>query len=574
MSDEAVYRETIGDRKPVAYAKQRDVLYFNDSNSGRYSGQIVFESINLGGGSDKYQSWGEAMIVIPYVVTRTTTFAQAPYPWEVGLKNGYYQLIDQIKVEYNNKTVQENQSLLNHYVNFKLLTEVSQEDVQKWGPTIGFVPDDPDSYLRGPAAIAAVNPNPAVAGCGFVNNRDNPTQTNDFKEVNGRSNCNFGYYNRKKACTAFNAVTANQYGYGGLDATFAAAAPLNNIGANISTTSTGVNCMVQNTLNTVYSWIVLAQIRLRDVCDFVDKLPLVKNANIRITISYNSCDFTLGHTAANGIATTFTSYTQLTGNTNPVLLPFTTGNNSGNRYWAAANTGAGAGDTLRITTGVCGNSVASPALPIQQCRIYLPVYEMNPQFEEQILSVSPQKTIYYQDIYQFQFSVANGANINQIITSSQKSPVAIVAMPYPSSSNYTNAITITAAQSPYDSAPATTAPYGYIENFNILLGGKPVFTMNKVYDFESFNDELCKYKAFNGANTNGLSNGLIGFKEFSGAYRYYFCDLSRRLDYLSDASYGINMIGKNSSGFAMDIVVFVIYNKNAVLNLLDGTMLS
>jgi hypothetical protein len=208
---------------------------------------------------------------------------------------------------------------------------------------------------------------------------------------------------------------------------------------------------------------------------------------------------------------------------------------------------------------------------MQQCRIYLPCYTWNPQYEAALVETKPQKTIMYNDIYQYQFNVASNNNFNQIIISSQRTPLYLVVIPYPAASNYSN-LSFEAYQSVFESAPGTTGPLAYISQFNVLLGSKPVFTMNKDYDFENFQDEICKINSINGANSTGLSSGLISFDDFTYAYRYYVCDLSRRMDINDPTSPSIAIIGKNSSGYDMRLVCFVVYGKQATINMLDGSI--
>ena len=62
----------------------------------------------------------------------------------------------------------------------------------------------------------------------------------------------------------------------------------------------------------VWQWNILATIRLKDIADFFDKVPLVKGEIMRFTINNN--------TAAAGTTMVSTSITQITGRTNPVLL--------------------------------------------------------------------------------------------------------------------------------------------------------------------------------------------------------------------------------------------------------------
>jgi hypothetical protein len=59
----------------------------------------------------------------------------------------------------------------------------------------------------------------------------------------------------------------------------------------------------------VWQWNIMATIRLKDIADFFDKIPLVKGAFMRFTINYNTAAATVTSVAAGPTMVT-TSITQ------------------------------------------------------------------------------------------------------------------------------------------------------------------------------------------------------------------------------------------------------------------------
>ena len=146
------------------------MFYIQDQNSGVYNGQILFDTSVLSN-SGQWLAYSEAYIQIPFVMTfQSSTDVSAANAYvqgfAMGLKNGYYQLIDSIQVDYNNKNIIGLQPFTNFFVNYKVMSSFSADDLKKWGPTIGF---NPDSAGSGSYAAAA-NAN----GDGSSNNVVNP----------------------------------------------------------------------------------------------------------------------------------------------------------------------------------------------------------------------------------------------------------------------------------------------------------------------------------------------------------------------------------------------------------------
>lgn len=136
----------------------KKLFYVQDQNGGTFNGQILFDTSVLSS-SGQWLAYSEAYIQISFDltfqsstdVTAANTYIQG---FTMGLKNGYYQLIDSIQVDYNNKNIIALQPFTNFFVNYKLMSSLSADDLKKQGSSIGFIPDSAGSAAYAAAANA------------------------------------------------------------------------------------------------------------------------------------------------------------------------------------------------------------------------------------------------------------------------------------------------------------------------------------------------------------------------------------------------------------------------------------
>lgn len=553
--DQYLYKETINPSDEKNPAIEKRMFYVSDQNGGAYNGQIQFDTSVLAN-SMQYLAYSEGYLEIPFCVSLqgTTDKTGLTSAFFMGLKNGYYQLIDSIQVDYNNTNVVQQQPFTNFYVNYKLMTSMSSDDVQKWGPTIGFYPDSAGSHRFSNAA--------AAGGDGYSNNADLTT----LATFTAPNNANIGFLERRKRTTAFNGTRGGAAGGYGALPTLTTSNQCLTIGKNNITDNNGIGAARIYTLN------VLAQIRLKDIADFFSEIPLLKGAFMRLQINYNSCT-NLITTAAAGptMVIAAAGVTMLSGRTNPVLLPSSTANNSG--AGLVVNDG-----NISISCGVLRNTLnTTNSALLSSCRLYVPAYTLDPLYERDLLTITPDREIRYNDIYTYTFSsIATGASFNQILTNGIVNPQYVVLMPYANSSVATSVfanVTTPVYQSPFDTAPGTTLPMGAITNFQVQVAGQNMFQAAALYDFETFNNETSRVNAINGGASTGLNNGLIGHFEWDNAYRYYVCDVSRRIAIEDDVPKSIVVSGTNATGVSVDYICFVVFQRKIRVSMADGAVL-
>lgn len=533
------------------------LLWVSDQNSSsQYSGQIQWDLSSLAN-SGGWLSFSEAWLAIPFSISMKTTGANVeaiPNAWCVGMKNGFFQLIDSISVQYNGSTVVQQTSLSNLHINWRVLSKWSSGDLQKYGPSLCVSPDTAGSY-------AAHGNTASVDGIGYTNNQ--PVAPGNIAwATTGLDFANTGYLQRLRY-TSFGdgSVTAN--GPGGLGVAVAGSNAATNLNQN------GSNYMYDsgNGANRVWQWNMVANIRLKDVCDFFDQIPLVRGANIQLVVNYNSTQVTDTVTTGPPITQTC-AITQLTGNTCPYMISSAAALNPFKDLITSA---------LTISSGVKqppANAIAANSL-LSQCRCYVPAYELDPVYEQRLLS-SPQKVIEYCDIMQFKSSgIGAGQQVNALVTNNIISPEYLLVCPIISNSNAAVfAGSNPMYQNPFDSCPGTLSPQMALTSTNVALSGSWIYPQLLDYGFTEYLSEVAGMLALNGGKMDGLTSGLISQYMWQNAYGYYVYDLSRRSPAENGVGKSIQFQGVNSSLVTIDLVYFVAYKRKIVINLETGALMA
>lgn len=494
----------------------KEVAWIPDSNGSSYNGQIVFD-LSCFGQTNRWLNYSEAYIQIPYVVSMNSSVyvgATDIVAADLIMKDGFYQIIDSLAVEFNQKTVVQVQNFTNVHTHFKLLTSSSTEDLLKNGPSIGFFGDTVDNLTYANAA--------SQYGIGYINNTTGTSrkaQTTDFDPV-------------VEAATLPTIVAADAISSG--RSYFAKTAPADN--------------------TRVYYWVVMATIRLSDITDFFARMPVCKTTDVRMIITYNSSRAIVTATDAASPLLSF-AYTQLSGHCCPFMIAQGT---------ALRNS------TLTIESNVMKTSQVSPVSAITNCRLYVPLYKIADNVSLAMIQSYPTTKFEYNDIYTYVVPdlTANQSFVHTLTTGIVNAQY-VVVMPFPK----TNALTGSATyQSIFDSAPATTSAIT-IRDFNVQIAGINVFQSNERYDWEQFMDELSSINAINGNNVLGLTSGVLNMYLFQQGYRMYVCDLRRREPSQDNVIKSIVITGTPSiqSG-SIELLCFVAYRKTMSIQTSTGAI--
>lgn len=639
MADETQLDKSLQDEsgKPATFV-DKQWLYVNDSNNQNYSGQIVIDTTTLSN-SGSYIGWSECYLAVPLILqaeSAALSTQAVKFDFGMALKSGYWQLIHSMSVEFNNGSVVQQTPFLNVFSSFKNLTSWSEGDLKCWGKATGFCPDTADSWLYN-NAVSAGNADNARQGSGqgFCNNRlattfaangilsdvayppvptANPVavaellQTNVVlaTEVSALSDsvqgcANVGLLQRMKWLN-FDLVVTGAAVIGGNNPAIAQAASSGVSLANKTNLLTGGRSgftqIFKNYISTINitsrAIIFLAVIRLKDICDFFDKMPLMKGATMRLYINTNQCSVPLTVTApqvtVTGAVTAFPALSLLSpptilggGQTCPIMVSSADLGQGMNGIAPVKAAVPGATVPLTVALSVVRTqfgALTQYSAPLNSVRLYAPAYTMSPQAEASYLSMSPTKKIVYEDLFQYQFNNVASGPFNFLVSNGLPNLKSIVIMSFlPAASNGVATATaeyvstpVSSLLSPFASSGGTPDPVA-LTNLNIQISGKNLFNDNIQYDFQEFLHQFISSNQLNGSLTTGLASGLIGEAEWSDLYRYYYADCSRGLPQEAGVSRSIQIQGTNQSPVAVNLMIFASFTRSITLDVRSGVRL-
>jgi len=621
MADSLVFAESVDTESSEPLFSDKQWLYVNDSNNGSYQGQIVIDTTSLSN-SGQYMGWNEAFLSIPLILqaenTTAARFALAnPLDHVLGLKNGFWQILHSMSVEFNNTSIIQTSNFLNVFTTFKCLTSWSDADIKNWGAITGFCPDTATSWLYNSAANSATN-FLSQNGVGVCNNR-NGFYTAQILQTGTVLGCstpatissssklqcvNLGLLQRQRwlnfgikadslssgatyqalsitgdAITQKGVLLANSTSTAGV----ASAAGLNQVFMAYTRETAGSRAIVMNAI-----------IRLKDVADFFAKTPLLKGSTMRLYLNTNQTYFTanlFGAAVTNAGAITPGSLGLLTtpvilggGATNPIMLASA---DFGQGLCPAivnpvATTAINAENLSVIRVGLSIVKTQFSDLTLQitdptytSVRLYCPAYTMTPQAEARYLAMSPTKKIVYNDFFSYSIGAQTGS-FNVLVSNGLPNLRSVLVVPtLDKVSNGTvgtgNYLTVTSSsiQSPFSSCGGTPDPIA-ITQFQVQLSGKNSFNANQVYDFEQFYEQLAMSNQLNGSLTTGIGSGQIGFTEFEQLYRYYYVNASRGMPQDMGVARSVQIQGTIQSAATITLLVFLEFERSITVSVSSG----
>jgi hypothetical protein len=183
MSDKLVFdlaQEVEG--SPTVFIRKDWINILDNQNQNYNNNQSIVDTSQLSN-SNKYMSYREAYFLIPLTLTLQQTAVDAsgfkpssvPSDYSVGLKNWFGQIIHSFTLDYNGTTVIQQTPYVNMWNSFKLMTSLSYSDIATQGCTIGFYPDDCQTWTWTPSPAQAtpfVLTTQSAFGQGVSNNTD------------------------------------------------------------------------------------------------------------------------------------------------------------------------------------------------------------------------------------------------------------------------------------------------------------------------------------------------------------------------------------------------------------------
>lgn len=528
MADRYIFENGVLNDDTSRYFTSKVWNYLLDQNGGNYSNNQI--QINASSISNNYVNWSEAFLTIP-IVTSISSSADLPTAgadvgcdFLVGLKSGFWNIINSMTCQINSKDMLNLTSLINQYISFQAMTEFTTNDLLLLGDLLGFEPDTSGSVAWS-------------ANAGVMNSKTTGSVNMTHRYKVGAS-FNEGFVKRLLSS-----------GYRQTSSVISALIDLNDLNSTLKSYTSGV---VEQRKQW---WFCEAVIRLKDIADLFTQLNFpVKNLSCIFYINLNQGSARISAGAGNNV----TSNVSLGGSSMPCLV--------NTDALIAANIG-GADATVDVFVGVArANSFPGPQT---SCRLVYPIYEMNPLKEQEYLA-NPVKRVCYRDVTSYQISGAPTGTINQVISNGIVKPKRLILIPsFSANSSVSGVIGYASLTNP---SPSTVDPCS-LTQININLGGKSLFPNQLNYDYEFFLEQMLPNTTLGALETGMLSSGLISKEDWFYNYRYYVFDLSRHRKEIESAPISIQFQGNNVSGRALDLNFYIEYEREFSLNKLTGEVL-
>jgi len=574
----------------------KNYSFINDINQGVYSNNglslVQFDMSSIFN-SQGFIGTSDCFLTVPLVYVQAFTSdvstgalvapAAGGLNWpRLGLKSGYWNILQSADLQVNGKTVEQYQPNLNVYTTVKVLSQMSQDDLASFGISLGMGTslDTPNAIkFNNLASASAAGAFPAgtgpIGGNGLSNCAPFATSGNSNSGDQGALGIqnvgayNKGLYSRLNRCVDTTSVAGMSNLYGVAQNGGGSIISADRLASEFKPTFQLIgNYMV---------WYDVGIIRLKDIFDSMKNFPLMKRFDgvLRLYLNTGAIGVgtvvgTPGSLVASSSFSTFTNGCPLVVSSLTTAPPATTvGIVSGLFIAKATQT-----TMFGVNLGLSGATN-----PMPSCRIYYPMVVLKPEKAISYVSENRAKRVCYTTILSNQFSgITTGSAFSALVQSGVSKIKGVMIMPFLSASTaglltITNAITgagIAPLLSPFDMAPNQNGPLS-LTNLQVSIGGQNVLQNNNLaYTFENFLEQFSIYEKI-GASDLGLSCGLISqYAWEQGSPRVYYIDCARGNISDSLTPRNVNLSFTNNTNQSIDILIFTEYYQELTVNVESG----
>ena len=548
--------------------------YINDINSGVYQNSgltLVQWDLSSIYNSAKFSDVSEFYITLPIVMSAmfgTANAVVAPAAGDfalLALKSNFINLVHQADIQVDGKTIEQVQPFISVFQNFRMISEMSQNDLKNIGTTLGF-----SEVLDNPMSVkwnGVVGNASASGGNGLCNNFPFSSYSAGANTIATETQNLFGAQNTNVSNKAIQ-QKINRY----LDTTAPGQGIVGNqtpSGAQAGQLMTAIQLnnefkpyyTVQN--NTMI-WYDTAIIKLGDLFDSMKQLGLLKRFDsvIRLYVNCGSLNVAVTQPNAQGTTygfqfaqSTFTNVVPFTVNYLNASLPATTTNITAQCCIARPT------NTSFVPNVNLGASGASH--PMSACRLYYSQIVLSPERSIRYIESNMNKKIVYRAILSNTYTnTTAGSSFNQLVNAGIKNFEGVLIIPMISSS----LLGFPEYASPFDTFGATYTPLSLI-NVNASIGGSNLKQNPEIYTFENFIEEVNNFESLTSSDF-GVSVGLINQLWWENNRVYYLSSRSDDSDKATPRSLVVSCL--NNSNVPIDLLVFTIYLDECTVNVANG----
>jgi len=528
QSDRVAFDNSVQPYDETILFKQKNWTYITDSSSsgGVFNNQLQFD-LNTLSSQSQWVDLSEAYVQFPVRVkiknTGSTSGSLTQSINATVLKNGFHHFVDSVQVVLDGSTVQASQIYENISTTFKMMSEWSQDELRKYGPSLGIALDD---YTNS-------------SGVGI----DNIPIATLVKSTTG--------IDMSVAANSGIAARQSQQNIG--VASGAVSSILSTQAKNVGKPQVAVVAGATVAAGShSYTQFVLATIRLKDISPVLAAMPMSRNLKGFLYINYNSSTTTFSTAVTTGLPSAV-STAATAGRCCPMMVR--------SDLIAAAQYGDVA-TTWEVACELSGvaTELTTAIAPITYGRLVAPYFVANPQVDA---ALSMKKTFRYLERNVSTFDITAGASTTITLSPGIANPKRVLLYPY-----FTGGITNLLSNpllSPFDSSPATTSPFAALKDLQILVANQPMFQNPVSMDWDQFSQEVAQQGLDGGLDSQSAS-GLLSQQMWDRLYRFYTCDVGRRLESEDGSSKSVIVQCTNATLANMRVIAMIYHEKEITVD--------
>ena len=174
----------------------------------------------------------------------------------------------------------------------------------------------------------------------------------------------------------------------------------------------------------------------------------------------------------------------------------------------------------------------------------------------------------------YQFDVAAGSQINQLLSSSIVNAKYLLMVPTLSAQAINS--NILPENSPLLPCSLPCAPYFLPEDFQLHIASTPQYQspLNTKEDFLRNNCELFTYNALQGNSLPGLTSNLVTKHNHLTLYNYILCNLQHKLPSDKNVPKSISVSFRSQYKYNIKMTCYIVYSKEAAVEVETGRLLA
>jgi hypothetical protein len=557
------------------YVEKQQSNFVNDLNNSVYAnsslslvqfdlGQI-FNSSSVSDTADMYLVLPITVVAACRTNSAAITTASPGGSNLCSIKTNFIHLIHQADIQIGGKTIESAQPFLNIVKHFKMISELSVNDLATIGSTLGFSDRlDSTRSMRYAAANTATDGN---SGNGLTNNR--PFGVGEFQNVIVSSQndnaCNTAIQGKLNRYVDTSANTNNY-------TSLVSVTQLNNEFKPYYEFKSGYHC-----------WYDYGVIRISDIFESMGNIGLIQrlDCNLRLWLNTGAVNVSVGGTINTLTQSYLLPQAQSTfTNTCPLMINYLpSAATPATGFVATLPTGtvgivAGLFIAKPPTTSISGVNLgaSNAAHPLGNCRIYYSQITLKPEKHiEYINNNRAKKVVYRSFITNVASNIAVNGTWSSIVSAGVTHPTSILLVPL-IASNTTSGLMDFQYKSPFDSCPSTTSCLS-ISNLQVSVGGKNQLQSSLTYNYDNFISQVNNVEQLVSAQDYGLSNGLFSQQWWEMSKYYYVnCERSQSGDKLAPRNITVSFT--NNSNVNMDVLIFVQYAQDVTIDVATGLVIT